>query len=162
MSDNPYAPPRSKVADIRQNAAVPAIWNPNSAANWSLLLTPAFGAFLHMKNWEALGEPGKASAAKAWGTATLLVLVGMSVAAALTPAPSAIALLPRPIGLVLLLGWYFSSARPQAQYVKSHYGNDYLRKGWGKPLLAGFLAVVGFFVFMIVVGLVAGTLRRGV
>jgi hypothetical protein len=84
-SENPYAPPRSKVADVGRDVEVPTIWNPNSAANWSLLFTPAFGAFLHMKNWEALGEPAKASSAKLWATTTLVVLVGISVAAVVMP-----------------------------------------------------------------------------
>jgi hypothetical protein len=162
MTQNPYAPPRSKVADVGQSVEVPTIWNPNSAANWSLLFTPAFGAFLHMKNWEALGEPTKASAAKVWGVTTLIVFVGISVVAVFVPKSSSLALLPRPIGLVLLLGWYFSSGRPQAQYVKSRYGNDYPRKSWGKPLLVALLVIAGYFLFMIVVGVVAGAVRRGV
>ena len=65
MSTNPYAPPKAVVADIAPRQDSPPLWNPNAAANWSLLLSPAFGAFLHMKNWEELGEPAKAAASKA-------------------------------------------------------------------------------------------------
>jgi predicted amidophosphoribosyltransferase len=28
-----------------------AIWNPNAASNWSLVFTPAFGSYLHARNW---------------------------------------------------------------------------------------------------------------
>jgi hypothetical protein len=48
---------------VRSDAdAAPALWNPNAAANWSLLFSPMFGAWLHMKNWAALGEPERAAA----------------------------------------------------------------------------------------------------
>ena len=61
MSLNPYSPPGAIIDDV-MNA--PPLWNPNAAANWSLLFSPAFGAFVHMKNWQALGEPEKAANAK--------------------------------------------------------------------------------------------------
>ena len=32
------------------------IWNPNAAANWSLLFTPAFGAYIHYLNWQKMGK----------------------------------------------------------------------------------------------------------
>jgi len=44
---------------------------------WSLLFTPAFGAFLQMRNWEALGEPSKAVTSRIWVAVTLVVLVGL-------------------------------------------------------------------------------------
>jgi hypothetical protein len=67
VTENLYAPPKSKVADIGRDGVSPAIWNPNSAANWSLIFSPA------------LGEPAKASVAKIWVLVTLLVLVGTTV-----------------------------------------------------------------------------------
>ena len=50
MNPNPYAPPTARVDDVATGDAAPALWNPNAAANWSLLFSPAFGAWLHMKN----------------------------------------------------------------------------------------------------------------
>lgn len=162
MTENLYAPPKSKLADIGHDGVSPAIWNPNSAANWSLLFSPAFGAYLHMKNWEALGEPLKASAAKVWVLVTLLALAGITLAAAFLPNPRSLDGVSRTVGLVLLLSWYFSSGRSQAEYVKSRYGKDYPRRSWGKPLLLGCLALFGFFIFVVVVAFVASTLKRGV
>jgi hypothetical protein len=162
VTENLYAPPKSKVADIGHDDVSPAIWNPNSAANWSLLFSPAFGAYLHMKNWEALGEPAKASVAKVWVLVTLLVLAGTPVAAAFLPNPRSLDGVSRTVGFVLLLSWYFSSGRSQAEYVKSRYGKDYPRRNWGKPLLLACLALVGFIVFIVVVGLAASALKRGV
>ena len=43
-----------------------ALWNPAAAALWSLALSPAFGAWLHMRNWERLGEEEKAKEAASW------------------------------------------------------------------------------------------------
>jgi hypothetical protein len=162
VTENLYAPPKSKLADIGHDGVSPAIWNPNSAANWSLLFTPAFGAYLHMKNWEALGEPTKASVAKVWVLATLLALAGITLAATFLPNSRSLDGVSRTVGFVLLVSWYFSSGRSQAEYVKSRYGKDYPRRSWGKPLLLGCLALAGFFVFILIVGLVASALKRGV
>jgi len=161
VTENLYAPPKSKVADIGRDGVSPAIWNPNSAANWSLIFSPAFGAYLHMKNWEALGEPAKASVAKVWVLVTLLAIAGTTVAAAVLPNSRSLDGVSRMVGFVLLLSWYFSSARSQAEYVKSRYGKDYPRRSWGKPLLLGCLALVGFIAFIAVVSLVAAALKRG-
>ncbi len=160
MTENLYAPPKSKLADIGRDEMSPAIWNPNSAANWSLLFSPAFGAYLHMKNWEALGEPTKASAAKLWVLVTLLAFAGIALATAFLPNPRSIDGVSRTVGLILLLSWYFSNGRSQVEYVKSRYGKNYPRRSWGKPLLLGCLALVGFIVFTFVVVLVAGALKR--
>jgi len=161
VTENLYAPPKSNVADIGRDGVSPAIWNPNSAANWSLVFSPAFGAYLHMMNWEALGEPAKAFVAKVWVWVTLLAIAGMTLAAAFLPNLGYLDGLSRTVGLVLLLSWYFSSGRSQAEYVKSRYGKDYTRRSWGKPLLLGFLALVGFIVFIVVVSVVAVALKRG-
>jgi hypothetical protein len=77
---NPYAPPRAAVADIDDGRASPPLWNPSAAANWSLLFSPAFGALVQMKHWEALGEPAKASAARGF---LLFAMVVGGVAATL-------------------------------------------------------------------------------
>ena len=57
---NPFAPPQAEVADVPTGEAAPALWNPNAASSWSLLFSPIFGAYLHMQNWQALGQPDKA------------------------------------------------------------------------------------------------------
>jgi hypothetical protein len=48
------------------NNRPPALWNPNAAAGWSLLFTPAFGAFLHSRNAGAIGRHSEAKANKLW------------------------------------------------------------------------------------------------
>jgi hypothetical protein len=39
--------PRQNLYSPTLGTTAPAIWNPNSAANWSLFFTPAFGAYLN-------------------------------------------------------------------------------------------------------------------
>jgi protein-S-isoprenylcysteine O-methyltransferase Ste14 len=98
MSTNLYAPPKAPVADVVQAEAAPALWNPGAAASWSLLFSPAFGAFLHMKNWEALGQPDKAAAARKWAVIYIVTIVGLSVVSAFLPSNKAMP------GIVLVVG----------------------------------------------------------
>jgi len=152
VATNPYAAPTARVADTGTEAAAPALWNPNAAASWSLIFSPAFGAFLHMLNWRALGDQQKAAAAKTWfvvSLAMLLVYLGLAV---ILPDSKAADGLSRAVGLAYLLTWYFAAGRPQAQLVKEKYGADYPRKGWGKPILIGIGAMVGYIIIAIIVG----------
>ena len=146
MDTNPYAPPKAFVADIVSREASPPLWNPNAAARWSLVFSPVFGAFLHMKNWEALGEPAKAAAAKVWVIALLSLLIVVPTAIMFWPDLHS---LSGPLGIVLLISWYSSSGRSQVHYVKQRFGQDYPRRGWGKPLLIALAAVVGYFVVLV-------------
>jgi len=142
------------VADLSADLEPPLLWNPNAAANWSLLFSPAFGSFLHMKNWEALGEPVKAAAAKRWFVITLVALVGLVCANVVFPTSKLVAASIRPVGLVLLLAWYFGSARAQVAYVKTKFGKSYPRRGWLKPLAIAVLALVVLVVVMSVIVIV--------
>jgi hypothetical protein len=85
MATNLYAPPKARLADVVQHEDAPALWNPGAAASWSVLLSPAFGAFLHMKNWEALGEPDKAAGAKKWVVIYLVTILGLAAVSAFLP-----------------------------------------------------------------------------
>lgn len=91
------------------------LWNPTVAANWSLLFSPAFGAYIHMLNWRALGYSEKANSSRGWFIGGLVLsLFGL--------------------GLIVLIAWYFASAKEQIKYIKTHYGDSYPKKSWGKPL----------------------------
>ena len=160
MEGNPYAPPKAELADALQDGTSPDLWNPAAAANWSLLFSPAFGAFLQMKNWEALGEPGKAAAAKKWVVSTLIVLALLPVATVLLANNQAVGAIPRLTGIVLLFGWYFSNGRAQMAYVNSKFGKRYPRRGWGKPVLIAALALVGFYIYAVVVIVAGSTLNH--
>ena len=133
-----------------------ALWNPNAAANWSLLFTPAFGAYLHAQNWRAMGEQDRASASMRWlfvGLALLAVYFLVGIFGEEEKTGDSI---DRIVASVYLLSWYFGSAKAQAKHVKEKYGASYPRKGWGKPLLVAVGCFVGFFALTVLVGVVVG------
>ena len=136
------------------------MWNPDAAANWSLLFTPIFGTWLHMQNWRALGETERAESAKTWLMLSTLVLVGLGIGGALMPF-SGISQWTWVADFVLLLSWYFGSARGQARWVRERYGKDYVRKGWLPPVLAALgLLIANSFVLSVLRAISFNMMRR--
>jgi hypothetical protein len=137
------------------------IWNPNAACNWSFLLSPAFGAYIHALNWMTLSEPERARWAKVWFHVSLLMTAVFGLLSVVGVDKQAV----RYVALLYLVIWYFANGRPQARYVKEKYGKDYPRRPWGKPLLIAIAAFVAFFalvfVLVVVTLAVAGLVRRG-
>ena len=135
------------------------LWNPAAACNWSLVFSPAFGAYLHALNWDDLNEPAKARTSMAWffvalamaGAAPMLLLTGVP--------PQAV----QGLLFAFLLGWYFGAARRQIKYVKEKYGKTYSRRPWGKTLSIATTLYVAYLVFVfvaIVVAVAFGLLGR--
>lgn len=107
---------------------VPALWNPNAAANWSLVFTPVFGSYLHMKNWEALGNTEKAKSSRTWFISSIiLAIIGAS--------------------FFVLIAWYFSIGKKQCIYVKENFKDEYPRKPWLKPLLIAFSIFIAYIFY---------------
>jgi hypothetical protein len=153
--DNPYAAPEAAVAEVGRADDRPLLWNPSAAASWSLLFSPVFGAWLHMRNWRTLGDPTRAAQQGWWIVASVVVMLGLAGASIALPENKALDGLSRTGGLGLLLAWYFASAKPQARLVKERYGEAYARRGWGLPLLLGVLGMLAFFVAAVVMVMVA-------
>ena len=145
MGSNPYDAPRTNVVtEPTQKLDAPSLWNPNAAGLWSILLTPTFGSYLLWKNWAEIADAEKARSAKKW----LIV----SAALILPTIMSAY------IGLVYMFVWYFAFQKNQAQYVQSSWGENYIRKGWAKPLLVGFSI---FFVIIVAFGAMVAFVYSG-
>ena len=143
----PHAPTRERTPI--------ALWNPNAAANWSLLFSPIFGSYLHMLNWRSLGESERAAASQKWfyagvGLVVLSLLVGFSSDTDFA----------RALGGIFLLSWYFVSARGQAAYVKDKFGTAYVHRRWGKPLGVAAGVLVGVYVIAITLGLILLGVKR--
>jgi hypothetical protein len=121
---------------------VPAcgLWNPSAAATWSLVFTPAFGAFIHMLNWQALGQPAQAAAARRWFYASLALLMLQIWTRALNARFGTEPLLLHPASVLFLLVWYFGAARPQARLVRARYGAGYRRRRWDSVLMGAVMA----------------------
>jgi hypothetical protein len=122
------------------------LWNPSAAATWSLVFTPAFGAFIHMQNWQALGQPEQAAAARKWFYASLALLVVQIWTRALNARFGTEPLLLHPAGLLFLLVWYVGAARPQARLVRARYGARYQRKRWDSVLMGAVMAGTAYAV----------------
>jgi uncharacterized membrane protein YdjX (TVP38/TMEM64 family) len=93
----------------------PALWNPNAAGWWSLLFTPAFGAYLHARNADALGRTEEAKTNGIWFYASLSYLVLVLFSVFIPQIPEAVY---RGAAIGLLVGWWVSTGKGQAQYVK--------------------------------------------
>ena len=150
-SDSDPAPAK-EISNFKENA----IWNPNAASNWSLIFTPAFGSYIHALNWRTLGETDRAKSAMGWFYFSLIMLVvyifmGMFIANEKAADGAA-----RGLGFLYLLIWYFSAGKSQAKYVKEKFGKDYPRRGWGKPLLIGVAAIVGYLFLAVAIGVTLG------
>lgn len=145
---NPYAPPQAQVADVDElmtGENAPALWNPNAAASWSLLFTPIFGAYLHMRNWQALGQPEKAARSKNWVTGSIVFILLLAIVPLFLPDSKGVDALGRACGFALLISWYYTIGKSQQVFVLGKFGKTYPRRGWSKPLLAAVGAVIAFF-----------------
>lgn len=151
---NPYAPPTAKVADVSHGEAAAAIWNPRAAAAWSLVLGPIFCTYLHARNWEALGQPRKAATSRMWMWAAIAITVALVIAQMALPESIIIEAMSWAASFVILIAWYYSIGKSQQAFVTVHFGQDYPRRGWLKPLLAALGVFVAFIVAMIILLLV--------
>lgn len=155
MEPNPYAAPAATLSEAPP-APAPALWNPNAAASWSLLLSPAFGAFLQMRNWQALGEEAKAKASWYWVLATIALFVLIMVVAFVLPESHFLNKLSDRSGFAILLAWYFTNGREQPKFVAERFGKAYPRRPWAAPLAIGFAAIIAFIVAFVGLAMVVG------
>lgn len=122
------------------------LWNPNAAANWSLLFTPIFGSYLQMKNWQALGKPEDANTAKNWIIFTIIFILFINFA---TPFiwddVEKVTTISRGLGFWYIIIWYFAYAKKQPKYVKEKLNDNYQKKSWIIPLIS---AVVILFIIV--------------
>lgn len=133
---------------FKNEAEVISLWSPNRAASASVLLTPIFGAWIHAKNWKALGNEAKAKKSMNW-------IYGMVTAISL-----GVILAPdKAVGIIFwsLVGWYFILGKQQAKYIQENLSAGYREKNWGKPVGFAVLAIIAFAVVAAVVGPVLGT-----
>jgi hypothetical protein len=135
----------------------PPLWNPNAAALWSLLFSPAFGAFLHARNAEALGRTEEAKANRFFFRGTLAFVGLVTLVGVLVPRlPDSVwTALSRGGGIGVLVGWYLSVGSKQIRYVKETWHDAYPRRPWTRPLLVAVACFFAYFIAIVLLILVA-------
>jgi len=141
----------------REDTSVPALWNPTAAMLWSLFFLP-LGAFIHSRNAATMELKYEAKANRRWFfiLLTLQVILLLLNLVLLIPGEF-IHLNSPPIGfylylnIALLLSWYFDIGVKQRRHVMQAYGNNYLKRKWGKPLLSLFSWVAFVFIVLYMV-----------
>ena len=139
MDVNPYAPPQAALATEDAAPAIPALWNPNAAGLWSLLLSPVFGSFLLMKNWQAIGDELQVLRARTWLLASLVSMV--------------LQIYLRWWAILYIIIWYLNFQLKQTEYVTQRWGTSYPRKSWALPLLLGMLGLFALGTIISLAGL---------
>ena len=128
--DSPTPPPVPGSTNTAKIDTAPALWNPTAIRLWSLLFTWGFGGFLMAQNWKSLGKHEKAKKSMIW----FYSIFGFIFLGVITPDDDFTMKIFRFVGLGVLAAWSIFSAQPQINYIKEHFGNDYQRRSWGKPI----------------------------
>ena len=119
----------------------PNLWNPNTAACWSVIFTPIFGAWVHARNWNSLNRPQE----EKW---SMMFVYGLMLLNLIVIAYTLFISEPKTgsgtITVGLLLTWYFSLGKQQVNYLKENIPN-YEKKSWIKPILLGILGYIILF-----------------
>jgi hypothetical protein len=135
----------SDASTLDRTVPAHALWNPLAAAFWSLIFTPAFGAWLLMRNWEALGEQRHARTARAWFCFSVGLLVVRLLAGAINMRLNSQSNFIHWVSLLYLAVWWLAAAVPQFRLVQSRLGADYPRQGWDYALLLGVLGGFSYY-----------------
>ena len=138
-------------------ASPPELWNPTASGCWSLIFTPLFGAYLHMKNWQTLAEPELAEKSRKWGVSSAFFLIALVLSAALVPESNGLDAFFRFSGIALIVSWYYAIGKSQQTYVNARYGESYIRRGWKKPLLVALFGLAIFFLVIFGVAFVSNS-----
>ena len=127
----------------KENKKLIQLWSPNTSANWSLLFSVIFGAWIHSKNWEALNEIDKAKKSKIWFFAGIFIFI-ISI------------IMEKGAGLniIFLFLWYFISAREQVRYIKNNH-IKYEKKSILKPLGLAFLTLLIYLIFFLSIEMIS-------
>lgn len=126
-----------KASSAKQSNKQVELWDPKIAALLCFICTPIFSAYIHTKNWEALGETQKAVQSKKWIFINFLSLV-------------------YPFGILLLPIWYVYMGKQQLEYIEEKFGDQYIKKSWQPPLFIFF----GIFLFLVILFIIYLTISK--
>lgn len=125
----------------------PELYRPGLAAFLGLFLTPAFSAYVHQKNWEALGDMEEAKYAKWSFYGSLIVLVLAAIAT-------------NKFGLLSVLGlgiWWVALGLKQYKLVKNDLAGNFVKKSIVSPAVKSLLYL---FLSGLIIAVVSGAYEK--
>lgn len=138
-----YSPYQSPESNFDDDYDIPPLYNPNAAGLWSMLFAP-FGAWIHAKNWEAIGEDELAKQNRIWAIGIIVLILGTIFIEMFF----GISLPAAPFTILPLTVWYVLLGKKQTALFKEELGTDYEKKSLVVPVFVG---VGGGIVGLIVV-----------
>ena len=127
------------------------MWNPRAATLWGILLSPAFSAYIHMRNRQALGQEDLAAQARTW----LYMVTGLLVVSCFLPIASRVLAgdLARPwaSAICMLVAWHVWGGRAPERYLAAVVGDAYVRRPWARSVFGA----IGVFAAIVVASAVA-------
>jgi hypothetical protein len=93
-----------------------------------------------MLNWERLKESEEARQSRSWFYASAAMIGAYLAADAILESGTWIGVAANALMAVFYVVWYLTSARRQIAFVEQSFGDDYPRRDWSAPLLAGLVA----------------------
>lgn len=135
---NPYQTPDSDLTDdYHHDDECPPLYNPKAVAVWSFILTPLLGAWLHAKNWKALGEDDLARQ----NLIALWLMIAWFIITTLMDMMAGIEIPMTMYGLVPSVAWYFALGKQQITAFKEYLDDDYPRKSLWVAIPLGVIVI---------------------
>ncbi|MCC6072828.1 hypothetical protein ACFSQU_13780 [Massilia sp. GCM10020059] len=128
-----------QVVEVAEAGTLP-LWSPVGIVLWSVLFTPAFGAWLQMYNYRRLGDDAAAAVAWRWCLGGLAVLGWNALASAIGQRLGLDTPLFDWVNGVVFLAWVWATLPGHSRAV----GPAYARRGWDSVVVLGLLAAVAY------------------
>lgn len=128
-----------QVAGVAEAGAL-QLWSPAGIVLWSVLFTPAFGAWLQMYNFRRLGDDARAGVAWRWCMAGLAVLGWNALASAVGQRLGLDTPLFDWVNGGLFVAWVWATLAAHVRAV----GSGYARRSWDSVVVLGMLAAVSY------------------
>lgn len=124
-----------------------ALWSPSWASFLSIFFSPAFGAYVHARNWKIIGDSDKVAINMVFfwlSVGALALRITFVFLSGLNPTFAKLAFIVGFSVLLLFIIWYFVVARSQSAYFDQHFRNGYRRLPWPRSWMncAAFLLLL--------------------